>query len=139
MSEWSNEHDWKSCDVKASAGSNPVLCARYIIYFKDLNLQVHSCRSRTATCCSRFVLKYANCGIFSYAVALFSAPCRYSLVVKRMLPKHQLRVRFPLFAPRKNRKSTSYFFILYTSLFSLVEDASVVFSTTTSSVFSSAI
>ena len=27
MSEWSNEHDWKSCDVKASAGSNPVLCA----------------------------------------------------------------------------------------------------------------
>ncbi len=29
MSEWSNEHDWKSCDVKASAGSNPVLCARW--------------------------------------------------------------------------------------------------------------
>ena len=28
MSERSNEHDWKSCDVKASAGSNPVLCAR---------------------------------------------------------------------------------------------------------------
>ena len=28
MSEWSNEHDWKSCDVKASAGSNPVLCAK---------------------------------------------------------------------------------------------------------------
>ena len=27
MSEWSKEHDWKSCDVKASAGSNPVLCA----------------------------------------------------------------------------------------------------------------
>ena len=27
MSEWSNEHDWKSCDVQASAGSNPVLCA----------------------------------------------------------------------------------------------------------------
>ena len=29
MSERSNEHDWKSCDVKASAGSNPVLCARW--------------------------------------------------------------------------------------------------------------
>ena len=28
MSERSNEHDWKSCDVKASAGSNPVLCAK---------------------------------------------------------------------------------------------------------------
>lgn len=27
MSEWSNEHDWKSCKVKAFAGSNPVLCA----------------------------------------------------------------------------------------------------------------
>lgn len=31
MSERSNEHDWKSCDVKASAGSNPVLCANYFI------------------------------------------------------------------------------------------------------------
>ena len=32
MSEWSNEHDWKSCDVKASAGSNPVLCAINELY-----------------------------------------------------------------------------------------------------------
>ena len=32
MSEWSNEHDWKSCDVKASAGSNPVLCAITKLY-----------------------------------------------------------------------------------------------------------
>ena len=27
MSEWLKEHDWKSCNVKAFAGSNPVLCA----------------------------------------------------------------------------------------------------------------
>ena len=27
MAEWSNAHAWKACDVKASAGSNPVLCA----------------------------------------------------------------------------------------------------------------
>ena len=32
MSERSNEHDWKSCDVKASAGSNPVLCANSLAY-----------------------------------------------------------------------------------------------------------
>ena len=31
MSEWSKERDWKSRDVKASAGSNPVLCAKNII------------------------------------------------------------------------------------------------------------
>ena len=28
MTERSNVHAWKACDVKASAGSNPVLCAR---------------------------------------------------------------------------------------------------------------
>ena len=27
MSERLKEHDWKSCNVKAFAGSNPVLCA----------------------------------------------------------------------------------------------------------------
>ena len=32
MSEWSNEHDWKSCDVKASEGSNPSLCAKNTAY-----------------------------------------------------------------------------------------------------------
>ena len=31
MSEWSKEHDWKSCEVQASAGSNPVLCANNIL------------------------------------------------------------------------------------------------------------
>ena len=32
MSERSKEHDWKSCEVKASAGSNPVLCAISELY-----------------------------------------------------------------------------------------------------------
>ena len=27
MVEWFKAHAWKACDVKASAGSNPVLCA----------------------------------------------------------------------------------------------------------------
>lgn len=40
MSERSNEHDWKSCDVKASAGSNPVLCAKgeYSSFFYNSDL-----------------------------------------------------------------------------------------------------
>ena len=27
MVEWFKAHAWKACDVRASAGSNPVLCA----------------------------------------------------------------------------------------------------------------
>ena len=27
MVEWFKAHAWKACEVKASAGSNPVLCA----------------------------------------------------------------------------------------------------------------
>ena len=27
MVEWFKAHAWKACDVNASAGSNPVLCA----------------------------------------------------------------------------------------------------------------
>ncbi len=30
VSEWSKVHAWKACEVKASAGSNPVLSARQI-------------------------------------------------------------------------------------------------------------
>ncbi len=44
MSERSNEHDWKSCDVKASAGSNPVLCARK----NDTPFSYRSFRYKTA-------------------------------------------------------------------------------------------
>ena len=29
MVEWFKAHAWKACDVKASAGSNPVLCAKW--------------------------------------------------------------------------------------------------------------
>ena len=32
MSEWSKEHDWKSCEVHASEGSNPSLCAISELY-----------------------------------------------------------------------------------------------------------
>ena len=28
MVEWFKAHAWKACDVNASAGSNPVLCAK---------------------------------------------------------------------------------------------------------------
>lgn len=46
VSERFKEHDWKSCDVKASAGSNPVLCAKnskkggYFMTIKDLQEKV---------------------------------------------------------------------------------------------------
>lgn len=29
MVEWFKAHAWKACEVKASAGSNPVLCAKF--------------------------------------------------------------------------------------------------------------
>lgn len=32
MVEWFKAHAWKACDVKASAGSNPVLCAISKLY-----------------------------------------------------------------------------------------------------------
>ena len=32
MVEWFKAHAWKACEVQASAGSNPVLCAK----LKDL-------------------------------------------------------------------------------------------------------
>ena len=31
MAEWSNAHAWKACEVRASAGSNPVLSAKDIV------------------------------------------------------------------------------------------------------------
>ena len=36
MVEWFKAHAWKACEVKASAGSNPVLCAIKILS-KQLN------------------------------------------------------------------------------------------------------
>ena len=32
MVEWFKAHAWKACEVKASAGSNPVLCANKLKY-----------------------------------------------------------------------------------------------------------
>ena len=32
MVEWFKAHAWKACEVKASAGSNPVLCAISKLY-----------------------------------------------------------------------------------------------------------
>ena len=45
MVEWFKAHAWKACDVKASAGSNPVLCAINSIIFFD-RLKILYCSER---------------------------------------------------------------------------------------------
>lgn len=50
MAEWSNAHAWKACEVKVSAGSNPVLSANargikargfnFLFFIKKFNLKL---------------------------------------------------------------------------------------------------
>ena len=44
MVEWFKAHAWKACEVQASAGSNPVLCAKRLkdhkgLFFMQVNNQ----------------------------------------------------------------------------------------------------
>ena len=50
MSERSKEHDWKSCEVKASAGSNPVLCAikKTPYYYGVFYINLHKKQAKNA-------------------------------------------------------------------------------------------
>ena len=60
MSEWSKEHDWKSCELKGSAGSNPVLCASSSQHAIKLNfLQTKNCKPLSG-CSSTFNEHYIN-------------------------------------------------------------------------------
>ncbi len=94
MSEWSKEHDWKSCEVQASAGSNPVLCAKRELYEplwfvqtyeqcarrelyepnSDSNLRRFAPVGRAVLKHSRNYAKTASSLLFLNAIPLLSAP-----------------------------------------------------------------
>ena len=76
MVEWFKAHAWKACDVNASAGSNPVLCANIFLVYIRIRTKVRPCRSDRAVALPALAKKQQN-----IVVLLTRRPCSLRHIV----------------------------------------------------------